>query len=94
MCNCIEEVEQRMLVHMQEYFPDRKYETELPYRSTKIGIRNPKALVNSRIVLIMEMGLRYTTTKKSGAQSAPKTHLFNIHPTFCCFCGDKIDYGD
>lgn len=92
MCNCVTEVESKMLAFQQEQHPDRKYDGDIsPYVGT--GIKHGKVLIASQIVLAHKMYLKYSFTKKNGEQSKIKTHTFWMHPNYCCFCGEKIDYG-
>lgn len=92
MCNCIEIQEKKIADHLSEKFPDREYDKELnSWEGT--GFKNKAIIYGSKggIFLYQEFAIEYTFTKTNGEKSKPKKHTVNFNPSFCIFCGEKLD---
>lgn len=89
MCNCIIEKKNFLFEKIAERNPDKNF-TKNGYKD---GFQNESFLIeHNEIVLPNIFNMEYTFTKKDGTQSKPRNLTTSIVPTFCCFCGEKIEY--
>lgn len=91
MCNCIEVQEKKIIEHLKQKYPGRKYDEELNgWDGT--GFKNQAITFgeDSKTFLYQDFSLKYTFTKVNGDQSKPLKHSLSINPAYCMFCGVKF----
>ena len=91
-CNCIEQSEKNIIEHLKKQNPDKTYDEDLN-RFDDTGFRNTAFSFggNGGIKFYHEFAIKSTFTKKNGEQSNPKREVINIYPTYCSFCGIKLE---
>lgn len=89
MCNCIKEVEKKVLDSLKEKNPDNTY-TEVETFNGLGFQRKSWAFEKNQMLLTHEMKFASTFIKVNGEQSKPRKETISITQTYCCFCGEKL----
>lgn len=92
MCNCIKEIEKKIIENLKETNPTKTYNEELN-RFEGTGFQNIALGMgaNGGYKLYHEFKIESSFTKVNGDQSNPKKEAISIYPSFCAFCGVKLD---
>lgn len=89
MCNCISEVESKVIQHLKEANPSRIYhEPVLHFLGT--GLQNYVYSPSYSPFLSHLFKIEYHVTKKDGTPSKARIQSIGIYPTFCGFCGQRL----
>lgn len=84
MCNCINEVEKKILEEINKNSEGRNEFNVTDGEFEHLSIY-PK------VKLFIKYLFKYSYTKKNGERSKPINHSINIFFSFCPFCGEKIE---
>lgn len=88
MCNCIKEVEKKILAVLQTKYPNKTYSEVTTFNG--LGFQNKTwAFETGQILLLHEMRFESTFTKVNGETSQPRKETVNINGSYCIFCGEK-----
>ena len=85
MCNCIQEIENRLR---------EKYAPKLPTLK-HVGFSNKALMLEGTVtgtVLFQPIDVDYTKTTKTGREQH-KTEIVRMVPSYCPFCGEKLEGG-
>jgi hypothetical protein len=85
MCNCIQEIENRL---------KEKYAPKLPTLK-HVGFSNKAFIFKGNVtgtVLSQPIDVDYTQTTKTGREQY-KTEIVRMVPSYCPFCGEKLEGG-
>ena len=83
MCNCISEIEKKILENLNEN----------PEQRTSLNISDGEwehLSIYPKVRLFIKYDYKYTYHKKDGERSNPHRSSVNIFFTFCPFCGEKL----
>lgn len=85
-CNCIEKSEAKILTHLRDKHPDWIIK-DAHYKNKALMMD----LEPMRNCLYFEFGYEYSFPKVNGSMSKPKNMTVSITPSFCPFCGVKMN---
>lgn len=89
MCNCIKEKELFLHEEIAKKHPNKNFTKD----GWKDGFQNKSFLINhNEIMIYNEFKMEYTFTKRNGEESVPKNLTAQILPSYCCFCGEKLEF--
>lgn len=90
MCKCLEESENNAIDYISEKLQKRFKDVEIDKEES--GYTNKVlSFSTGSWQLMMPFEVRYTFEKKDGSRSSGKVEKTSIFPTFCPFCGKKIE---
>jgi hypothetical protein len=90
MCKCLQVSEDNAIEHISKKLSERYSGFELNKEDSGY-INKVLSFSTGGLHLIMPFEVRYTFQKKDGTRSSGKVEKTSIFPTFCPFCGIKIE---
>jgi hypothetical protein len=91
MCDCLKKSEENLIAHVAENlkkdYPIKEVnEKESGYVNKGLVFSNPGGWK-----LFLPFELKYTLVKKDGTPGKEKTYKTNVFPTYCPWCGGKMN---